>query len=87
MQNEFQGHSLFNDVENAVLKSENRAQVLLNMYEMSVIDPSLQAQGAALMVGYFNCIPPHERGPVYGLFQEKLLKRGWTANKEPTVAS
>lgn len=79
--NEFRGFSLFNDVEDDVLRTYNRARILVNMMEdHQGIDPDgnkgVKAVGAVLIMGYFMQIPPEERAAVRAEAEVILNKRG-----------
>lgn len=78
MQNEFKGFSLFNDVEDADLRSNNRARVLANMAEDHTNkEKRISPKGAALILGYFNLIPKEDRNTTKDKFASEMLNRGF----------
>jgi hypothetical protein len=75
--NDYKGFCLFNDVENEVLKSRNRAVVLSNIAEANIKERRINSKGVALILGYFNQIPQDERTPVKERFKETMIERGF----------
>lgn len=81
MNNEFHGYSLFNDVEDAVLRAFNRGRVVANMFEqhMDKTTRKINRRGAALVFGYFAQIPEDERKEAHHFLNQQLAKDGYVA--------
>lgn len=79
MQNEFKGFSLFNDIEDADLRTRNRAVVMANIAEdhMDRKTKRLTPKGAALVLNYFSLIPGEERNVAKDKFAEDMKNRGF----------
>lgn len=78
-QNEYKGFSLFNDVEDDLLRIRNRAVVLANMAEDNAEKVGkVSPRGASLIFGYFQLVPPHERIAVRDKFAEQMKARGFS---------
>jgi hypothetical protein len=79
MQNEFKGFSLFNDIEDASLRTRNRSVVMCNIAEdhMDKKTKKLNPKGAALILNYFGLIPMEERDVAKNAFQEGMQQRGF----------
>jgi predicted phosphatase len=75
--NEFKGYSLFNDIEDIVLRDRNRAVVLANICSFNTKDKKINAKGMFLTMGYFNCIPPDQRANVLSNFESMMNERGF----------
>jgi hypothetical protein len=76
--NEYKGYSLFNDIEDNVLRTRNRAVTLANMAE-SHMTPKKQItpKGAATMLKYMELIPAEERTPVTERFIQAMQERNY----------
>lgn len=75
---EFKGFSLFADVEDANLRTFNRARVMANMAEDHINkEKRIHPKGAALILGYFNLIPKEERDVAKDMFQLEMNNRGF----------
>ncbi len=79
--NEYKGFSLFNDVEDAALRTRNRATVLGNIVDDNSNNRLITARGAGLVLGYFQLIPPQERSDLEKAFTAELRKRGWAVSE------
>lgn len=77
--NEFKGYSLFNDIEDVDLRDRNRAVVLSNMVDQNTRNNKTTPRAAALVIGYFKCIPEGERTKVYELFKKRLGELGYVS--------
>ncbi len=77
MQKTYKGFELFNDIDDAALKAQNRSAVLSNIYEDNVVDGKITPKGATILLGYFSAIPEAERPPVYESFIIEMGKRGF----------
>lgn len=77
--NDFKTYSLFNDIEDEELRNRNRAVVLANMAENSVDRKTkrVSVKGAALILGYFGCLPEEEREDVKDRFSVEMKSRGF----------
>jgi hypothetical protein len=77
MQNQYKGFELFNDIEDASLRTRNRAVVLANMASDHTKKRLISPRGAALILGYFQCIPEDERAVVKDAFAVQMKDRGY----------
>ena len=78
--NEFKGFSLFNDIEDVALRIRNRAVTLANIAEMHINgSKKISAKGAAIILQYFDLIPPVERGVLRERFIKVMQERGYAA--------
>ncbi|KWH03698.1 hypothetical protein WT58_23990 [Burkholderia territorii] len=73
----FKGFSLFNDIEDTALQTQNRARVLFNIAEDHIKSQRINQKGVALILGYFNCVPEAERLSVQTVFKDLMLKNGF----------
>jgi len=73
----YKGFSLFNDIEDYMLKTRNRAVVLANMADDNSEARRINAKGAALILGYFQQVPTDEREDVKKAFSENMVERGY----------
>jgi len=85
-QNTYKGYVLFND-QDPMLRSRNRGVVLSNIAEDHLNDDKkITPKGAALLMGYFSCIPPQERKDVSIHFVKFMNNKGFAIVK-PTQQS
>lgn len=75
MTNRFQGFELFNDIEDAALRTRNRAVVLANMYEDGQKEGKVSPALASRILKYFNLVPEGERAAVQAKFVEQMQAR------------
>ncbi len=75
--NEYNGYSLFNDVEDKTLQQRNRAVVMANIAEQYTQAKKITLKGTALILGYFGCIPQEERKPLYEVFEKTMKERNY----------
>lgn len=75
--NEYKGFCLFNDIEDGELRNRNRAVVMANMAETHSKDRKISINGAALITGYFNCVPHNERKDTMNMFIRNMDERGF----------
>jgi hypothetical protein len=68
----YQGYELFNDVEDAELRANNRAACLRNIFQAKGKAGKVGTAGLATMLGYLKLVPEQERGAVIALMGEKL---------------
>lgn len=74
----FKGFSLFNDIEDNVLKAYNRARIMVNMVlENSNGKGDFNVKAAALTTGYMNCIAKDERKETLDEFISQMRKEGF----------
>lgn len=73
----FKGFSLFDDIEDVILRTRNRATVLANIFEDNSQKAKVTPKGAALILGYFKLIPEGERRAVESKFKECMSERGF----------
>ncbi len=73
----YKGFDLFDDIEDATLRTRNRAVVLTNIAEDHTKERRINAKGAALILGYFGSIPDNERGVVRDVFKSTMKDRGY----------
>lgn len=81
---DFKGFSLFNDVEDAALRTRNRAVILRNIVEQNTRDAKVTQKGSVLAIGYFNCIPEIERKDVLVQFEKFLKESGYVTTSTKT---
>jgi hypothetical protein len=72
--NEYEGYSLFKDVEDEALRARNRAMILWNIFESYSKKGRATPKGMALMVGYTNRVPDGQRMDMLQAFN--LLMNG-----------
>lgn len=77
--NEYNGYSLFNDVEDQALKQRNRAVVMANIAEQYTKAKKITLKGSSLIIGYFSCIPQEERKELEAKFTEVMKERNFVA--------
>lgn len=77
MKNNYKGFELFNDIEDDVLRTRNRACVLANIFQDNSKNAKTTPKGASLILGYFKEIPENERKPVQERFVESMRERGF----------
>jgi len=76
--NEYKGFSLFNDVEDGVLRTYNRARILANIAEDYTNKyKRISAGGAGLIIGYFSKVPDNERKEVKEKFADIMKGNGY----------
>lgn len=76
--NEFKGYSLFNDIEDAALRSRNRAVTLCNIAEAHTNkEKRISHGGAALMIRYTEQLPSEERKQVLDMMVQFMKERGY----------
>lgn len=73
----YKGFYLFNDIEDYILKTRNRAVVLANIAQDNSQSSLINAKGISLILGYFQQIPTDEREDVKIKFSETMLERGF----------
>ena len=73
----YKGFELFEDIEDVILRTRNRAVVLANIAEDHTKNRRINAKGAALILGYFGSIPDSERGTVRDAFKSDMKARGY----------
>lgn len=73
----FKGLNLFNDIEDIVLRTRNRAVVLSNLYQDNCENGKINLKGATTLLGYFDKIPEGERKLVQEKFVEDMRLRGF----------
>lgn len=74
---EYKGYCLFNDIEDVILRSRNRAVVMANIAEFNTRNKKISPRGAALTIGYMENIPLHERKSVMIEFTKHMKERGY----------
>lgn len=72
---EFNGYSLFTDLEDKEAQIYNRARVMKNMMLDNSKDKVVNAQGKFLIIGYMNQLPTEDRAAVYGKLEELLKQK------------
>jgi hypothetical protein len=79
MQNEFKGFSLFNDVEDAELRAQNRGRVMANMAEdhSDKRTRKVNPKGASLILSYFSRIVEADRNTAKDKFKTEMEARGF----------
>ena len=76
--NTYRGYSLFNDIDDASLRSRNRAVTLCNIAEAHTNkEKRISPGGAALMIRYTEQIPEDERKTVLEQMVVFMKERGY----------
>lgn len=76
--NTYRGYSLFNDIEDASLRSRNRAVTLCNIAEAHTNkEKRISPGGAALMIRYTEQIPEDDRKSVLKKMVVFMKERGY----------
>lgn len=75
--NTYKGFSLFNDIEDAVLRLRNRAVVLANIAEDNTKDRLISPKGAGLVLGYTSKLPKEDVASVTESFKNEMIRRGF----------
>lgn len=75
--NTYKGFELFNDIEDFVLRTRNRAVVLANIAEDNAKNRLISPKGASLILGYFQQVPVEEREDVKIKFTTVMAERGF----------
>ena len=76
--NEYKGYSMFNDIEDASLRSRNRAVTLCNIAEAHTNkEKRISPGGAALMIRYTEQIPEDDRKSVLEKMVVFMKERGY----------
>lgn len=73
--NTYKGFSLFNDIEDAVLRLRNRAVVLANIAEDNTKDRLISPKGAGLVLGYTSKLPKEDVASVTESFKNEMIRR------------
>lgn len=73
----FKGFSLFNDIDDATLRTFNRARVLTNIAQDHTKNNRITPKGAGLILGYFAQIKAEDRNAVQTKFTELMLNSGF----------
>lgn len=79
-ENNYKGFSLFNDIEDEVLRNRNRAVVLANISEDNTKNKKITPKGAALVLGYFSQIPAEDRADTTERYKINMQQRGFVIN-------
>jgi len=61
---QFNGYSLFDDIEEAFLRNQNRAQVLYNMLDSATWKEN-NAKDTAELIQYMDLVPDEDKADVY----------------------
>lgn len=73
----YKGISLFTDVEDILLRDNNRAIVMVNIFEDNMNKHKrITQEGLFKLVSYFKALPAEERKVAYDLFSFELAHRG-----------
>lgn len=77
--NEFKTFSLFNDIEDPVLRNRNRAVVLTNIAEDNTDRKSkrINVKGSTLILGYFANVADEDKQDVMKQFADNMKSRGF----------
>lgn len=73
----FKGHSLFNDIEDPILRNRNRAVILSNIAIDNTRNKLISPKGASLILGYFGLVDPADRNDVKERFTQRMLESGF----------
>lgn len=78
MQNDsYKGFTLFNDIEDVKLRNYNRSVLMSNIAEFNIKQEKITKKGAALIVGYFDCIPDEDKKQVYTAFVARMEEKNF----------
>ena len=80
MSREFDGMDLFDNIQDAGLRNENRAKVMANVTELSSTSGGITDKGLAFLTGYYGLIPEDERAAVFTMYLDNLRFRGIDAS-------
>lgn len=73
---ELHGFSLFTEVEDAEIRTYNRARVMKNiMLDHSDAQKNVHAAGRTLLMAYFSKIPAEDRKATYAKLEELLVQK------------
>ena len=72
------GFELFNDIEDAALRTRNRAVVLTNLYDDHQKNGKLSPPAAARILKYFSLVPEGEREATQDEFVKQMKLRGYS---------
>jgi hypothetical protein len=75
VENEYQGYSLFFDVEDTDLRARNRSIVMYNVYDDHSKNGVTSAKALPIMLGYLQKIPLEERADVVARFRLMTQER------------
>lgn len=76
--NEYKGFSLFNDIDDAALRTRNRAVTLCNIAEAHTNkEKRISPGGASLMIRYTEQIPQEERKEMLSKMVVFMKERGY----------
>jgi len=74
MENEVQGYSLFNHIEDDEIRRKNRATCVINMVRSNMDGSIVSQYGMYLVMKYWSSLPEgEERGAVYSLVYSELI--------------
>jgi len=73
---EYDDYSLFDDVEDDLLRTRNRCIVMYNIYDSTTKDGKTNARGTKQLMEYLNMIPQNERADILSGFRIMLENQG-----------
>lgn len=73
--NEYDGYSLFNDIEDATLRGRNRGVVMANMMETHMKSGKVTPKGMLSMLKYMSFVPLDERQVAMDNLKAQLKER------------
>lgn len=77
MSDNYKGFELFSDIEDAELRTRNRAVVMANIASDHTKNKKISPKGASLILGYFLKLPEGERKMAQDKFQSTMNERGF----------
>lgn len=77
MNDSYKNYPLFTDIEDKALQTRNRAVIMANIAEANTKNKLISPKGAALIIGYFDCIPEADRAGVQAAFEQQVVERGY----------
>lgn len=80
LQDNYKGLSLFNDVQDRAIQTNNRAAIMANTMEEHSFKAKVSPKGLSLVLGYFNALPVLDRAGVNEAFKQQLVNRGLVSN-------
>tara|TARA_Y100000310_G_scaffold319188_1_gene374160 strand:- start:7341 stop:7613 length:273 start_codon:yes stop_codon:yes gene_type:complete len=72
----FNGYSLFDDIDDPILRNTNRSKTMMNIFKAHAKGSDLTENGFKLLHGYFGSVPIDERATVYAGFVGALYREG-----------
>jgi len=75
--NNIEGYSLFNDIENFELRARNRAIIMANILEDNFYKNRVSRKGLMIVKKYLKCLPILEQDAATSYLTQVLKERGF----------